>query len=58
MKLGEIVETLICLRDRHRLMQSEDEAVCAACNILDKLPNMADEEDAKAWLASQEVSAG
>lgn len=58
MKIGEIVETLICLRNHHGLWQSEDEAICAACNILDKLPNMADEEKAKEWLADMEVSAG
>ncbi len=38
MILGEIVEALIRMRDCNLLILTEDEAVCAACNILDKLP--------------------
>ena len=40
MKIGEIVETMIGMRDKFRwgdISQTEDEAVCAACNILDRL---------------------
>lgn len=50
MKIGEIVETLIRMRDKFRwgdISQTEDEAVCAACNILDRMPNMMDEDTAK-----------
>lgn len=50
MKIGEIVEILIRLRDRHDLTRTEDDAVCAACNTLDRLPNMMEEETAKATL--------
>lgn len=58
MKLGEIVETLIRVHDCANLSRQEDDAVCAACNILDKFPNMTEEEDAKAWLAGREVCRG
>lgn len=47
MKIGQIVEHLIWLRDGYDLLSFEDEAVCAACNILSKLPNMMDEDEAK-----------
>lgn len=50
MKIGEIVETLIYIRDHHELSQNDDEAVCAACNILDRLPNMMEDEAAKTAL--------
>jgi len=50
MSIGEIVETLIRVHDGGQLTQMEDEAVCAACNILDKLPGMTDEDAAKAAL--------
>lgn len=53
MKLGEIVEALILVRDHNRLSQIEDEAVCAACNILDRLPNMLEDDEAKAWIEAQ-----
>lgn len=56
MKLGEIVETLIRVRDHNRLTQTEDEAVCAACNILDRLPNLMEDEEAKAWIRAQRGS--
>jgi len=39
MTVGEVVETLIALRDRVSLDWREDDAVCEACNILDELPN-------------------
>lgn len=58
MKLGEIVETLIVVRDRNRLTRAEDEAVCAACNILDRLPNMMEAEDAKEAIGRIERKAG
>lgn len=29
------------------------EAVCAACNILDRLPNMLEDDEAKAWIEAQ-----
>lgn len=51
MKIGEIVESLIWLRDSYDLRGVLDEAVCAACNILSKLPNMMDEDEAKELLA-------
>lgn len=54
MRLGEIVETLIQLRNEYRLTLEEDEAVCAACNILDRLPRMMDEETVKAILQKKE----
>jgi len=38
MTIGEIVEILIRLRDDIQLDERTDEAVCAACNILDELP--------------------
>ena len=47
MKIGEIVEALIRVRDRNALTEEQDTAVCAACNILDHLPNMMEEEEAK-----------
>lgn len=39
MTVGEVVETLIALRDRTSLSWREDDDVCEACNILDQLPN-------------------
>lgn len=53
MKLGEIVEALIRVRDQNGLTRDQDEAVCAACNILDRLPNMMEDEEAKAWIRAQ-----
>lgn len=50
MKIGEIVETMIGLRDKFRwgdISPTEDEALCAACNILDRLPGMMEDEAAK-----------
>lgn len=43
MRIGEIVEILIQIRDDCFLSSNEDEAVCAACNILSKLPRTEDE---------------
>lgn len=47
MKTGEIVEYLIGIRDRIRLTRKEDQAVCEACNILDRFPAMTEYIDAK-----------
>ena len=41
------MEALIRVRDGNSLTRTEDAAVCAACNILDRLPNMMDEDAAK-----------
>ncbi|MCI8630608.1 MAG: hypothetical protein HFE57_14160 [Firmicutes bacterium] len=43
MRIGEIVEILIQIRDDYSLSSNEDEAVCAACNILSKLPRTENE---------------
>lgn len=51
MTIGEIVEALISLHDSGKLSRSEDYVVCAACNILSKLPCGTSEEDAKKKLA-------
>lgn len=45
MKIGEVVEELIYLRDKFgryngELTRQQDDAICQACNILAKLPNM------------------
>lgn len=47
MKVGEIVETLIYLRDSHGLTAMEDDAVCSACNILDRMPAMMEAAEAE-----------
>lgn len=40
MKIGEIVETLIYIKDHNALYGQEYEAVVEACNLLDKLPRL------------------
>lgn len=45
MTMSELVEILICLRNRYELSGREDEAVCNACNILDQFPRMVDAYD-------------
>ena len=42
MIIGAIVEELIYLRDKYRedLTRHQDEAICEACNLLDRLPRM------------------
>lgn len=40
MKIGEIVERLIGIKDSHDLLSFEYEAVLEACNLLDKLPRL------------------
>ena len=52
------MEALIRVRDQNMLTREQDNAVCAACNILDKFQNMTEEEDAKAWLDWQEGRTG
>lgn len=47
MKIVEIVETLIQMRNERKLMQMEDDAVRNACDILDKLPRTLDERTAQ-----------
>lgn len=47
MKIGEIVETLIRIRDDYDLLSMEDEAICEACNILDRLPRLEEYEDVR-----------
>lgn len=44
------METLIRVHDGSDLTRTENDAVCAACNILDRLPAMMDEETAKETL--------
>lgn len=44
MIIGEIVEILIQMRDNMVLDRGTDEAVCAACNILDELPRLEEAE--------------
>lgn len=46
-KIGEITELLIQIKDDYLLCTEEYEALCSACNILNKLPITMDEEDAK-----------
>ena len=50
MTIGELVEILILVHGRRDLSSREDEAVCEACNILDKLPRQMDVWNAKAEL--------
>ena len=40
MKIGEIVETLIRVKDRHHVLSREEEAIIEACNLLDRLPRL------------------
>ncbi len=42
MKIGEIVEILITLKDEQPPMSHREEALIEACNLLDKLPRMAE----------------
>ena len=44
MIVGEVVEILIQMRDNMVLDRRTDEAVCAACNILDELPRLEEAE--------------
>ena len=47
MRIVEIVETLIQMRNERKLAQTEDAAVRNACDILDKLPRTLDERTAQ-----------
>ncbi len=47
MIVGHIVEMLIQIKDELEPMSEEQDAVIEACNILDKLPRLADSEEAK-----------
>lgn len=40
MRIGEIVELLIGLKDDLPALSKEEEAVIEACNLLNKLPRM------------------
>ena len=42
MIIGAVVEELIVVRDRlgDRLTRKQNEAICEACNLLDRLPNI------------------
>lgn len=42
MIIGEVVETLIYIKDSPTLSDREREAVIEACNLLDKLPRLAE----------------
>lgn len=46
MKIGEIVERLIGIKNDYDLLSFEYEAVLQACNLLDKLPRL---EEATAY---------
>lgn len=38
MKIGEIVEILISIKDRQRILSREEAAIIEACNLLSRLP--------------------
>ena len=42
MKIGEIVETLISIKDTQEALSREEQALIEACNLLDKLPRTAE----------------
>lgn len=56
MKIGEVVEKLIYLRDKTSLDRQDDEVVCYACNILDLFPRMMEASEVKAILAGEELA--
>ncbi len=58
MTVGEVVEILIRIHDCADLSMHEDDAVCAACNILDLLPNMMDVDEAKDMLVKGKEAKG
>ncbi|MCD8150561.1 MAG: hypothetical protein LUE92_13595 [Clostridiales bacterium] len=39
MKIGEIVEILIVIKDQQHTRSIEEEALIEACNLLDRLPS-------------------
>ena len=55
MKIGEIVEHLIRIRDNRNInyyTEQEDEALIEACNLLDKLPRMEEATEYKEVLGA------
>ena len=42
MKIGEIVEILIDIKKNQRVLSREEEAIIEACNLLDRLPRLAE----------------
>ena len=48
MKIGEIIETLIRIKDRQPVRSREEEALIEACNILENLPRMEEANSQKA----------
>lgn len=40
MKIGEIVELLIGIKDNQQVMSREEEALIEACNLLARLPRL------------------
>ncbi len=45
MKIGEIVETLIIVKDEYSHTDYRKQAIEEACNLLDKLPRMEEAKD-------------
>lgn len=45
MKIGEIVEILIGIKDTQEVFSREEQALIQACNLLDKLPRTAEATD-------------
>lgn len=45
MKIGEIVETLIMVKDEYSYMDYRKQAVVGVCNLTDKLPRMEEERE-------------
>lgn len=46
MKIGEVVERLIYIKDHADLLDGDYQAVIEACNLLDKLPRL---EEARSY---------
>ncbi|MBQ8331168.1 MAG: hypothetical protein IJX94_01545 [Clostridia bacterium] len=42
MVIGEVVEILIGMRKRRDVLSREEEAIIEACNLLDRLPRLAE----------------
>ena len=49
MKIGELVETIIRIRDEVSCWENKD-ALADACNILDELPSSFNVEDAREFI--------
>lgn len=54
MTIGEVIETLMSIRNDCEVMSREDYALVAACNILEKLPIGADVNDIKRQMSKIE----